>query len=266
MVMNRTHRALWTASVGFFVCSSTAGAQIIGGFSVARGGSHSWASGSYPAAMRQLVNSSFPGVSHTETDTLTPAYLSAVHVVVLSVAMSDSSAISPLTAAEQAALRAFVDAGGSAILMPDNDAFSGGAVAANVSLISPFGMAVTGTLFGSQLVNFSAGPNPLADGPFGQVAQITFNYPAWLTALGGARQIGTLAANGQPAIAIFDRGDLAPGSGRVVVCTDTAAMDLSFGAGNGTAFLNAMDWLGVPTPGTLALLAAGLVAGTRRRR
>jgi hypothetical protein len=135
-------RNCWYAVVLVSIAASAkAGPIVVGGFDEARGGFESLASGE-DSALAGDIASAYPGTTFQFANTLTPSFLNSVNVVILGVATSDVSAITPLTASEQTALLNFVLGGGMALIFADNSLFDPNAPAANASLLSPFGVTV----------------------------------------------------------------------------------------------------------------------------
>lgn len=126
---------------------SVASPITVGGFDAARGGIGALSTN---AGLQSLILSEFPGSTFSSTATLTSAYLSTISDLVISVGFTNSSGITPLSAAEQTALFNFVLGGGTALLFTDNDSFNASAPAVNSSFLTPFGLTATGTLSGFQ--------------------------------------------------------------------------------------------------------------------
>jgi len=206
-------------------CAAAADASplVVGGFDAARASGAAMATGTFTCGMRSAILEAFPCTEFTEANVLTTAYLSTLDLVVLSSARSATTVITPLTAAEQTALRSFVDNGGAAILLLDNSTFAGGFTdPANESLIDPFGMDVTGTLTGNQAATVTAS-HMTVNGPYGSVASYVTIFPGWLDNLGAhAQAVARLNANLQTCMAVIEPSALAPGSGGVVIASDTS--------------------------------------------
>ena len=122
---------------------------VVGGFDAARGGFESLAPGE-DSALASDISSAYPGTTFSFANTLTPSFLSGVQAVILGVATTDTSAVTPLSTSEQSALLNFVLGGGTALIFADNSTFASGAAATNASFVSPFGVTITGTLNGGQ--------------------------------------------------------------------------------------------------------------------
>jgi hypothetical protein len=219
------------------------------------------------------IASAYPGTTFQFANALTPSFLNGVNVVILGVATSDVSAITPLTASEQAALLNFVLGGGMALIFADNSIFDPNAPAANASLLSPFGVTVSGTLFG--LVNAPilnpAGP---LTAPFTPVTQFATNYPGFFSGIGVGTALADLSGNpSEPAIDRFAPGALGPSSGAVVFFSDSDAMVAgdSLTSTNLNLVLNSFSFASgdsvVPEPSTLGLVGltlGGLIVIRRR--
>ena len=93
-----------------------AGALVIVAWNETRGGVSSLADDAGFASTRTMIATNFPGSSIVGVSTLTPAALSGANVVWIGSATGNTSAITPLSAAEQSALLTFVQSGGTAVL------------------------------------------------------------------------------------------------------------------------------------------------------
>jgi PEP-CTERM motif len=249
-----------------------AGGVVVGGFDAARGGFESLAPGE-DSALANDISSAYPGTTFSFTSTLTPAFLSGVQVVILGVATTDFSAITPLSASEQSALGNFVLGGGTALIFADNSTFASNAPAANASLVNPFGVTITGTLNGAQTAPIINPSGPLTS-PY-PVTSFFGNYTGYFNDVGA----GTVLANwgtDEPAIDYFAPGVLGPHSGAVVLFGDSDAMVAgdALTTSNRNLILNAFGTYqtSVPEPSSLAMLIVG-VSGvgvtarlSRRRR
>jgi|SRR5579871_448334 len=274
-------RSCLLASIGLFVSTAAsvkAGPFVVGGFTAARGGFESLAPGE-DSALAADITTAFPGTTFDFTDTLTSSFLTGVNVGIFGVATSDGSAITPLTASEQTALLNFVLGGGTALIFADNSLFNASAPAANASLLSPFGVSVTGTLIGT--VNAPIlNPTGALTGPF-PVTQFATNFPGYFNNTGGGTVLADLNGNpAEPAIVRFAPGQLGPGSGAVVFFSDSDAMVAgdSLTTTNLNLILNAFAMAqtadptipadaALPEPSTLSLvgLALGGLAVLRHR-
>ncbi len=218
---------------------AAAALPVLCGFNNARGGIESLAN-SGVAGLRAAIVAQFPGVKFHLVGHLTSTTLASCNVVYLGVATSPTSGIKPLSKAEQSALRAFVDAGGSAALFTDNDTFVTNAPAINASLLTPFGVTATGTLDGNQAITLKSGTNPVASGPAGTIGQLDTFFPGWLSKFGKSKDLGTFTANSQPGLAWLPAGVLETGSGPVVMFADSSLLlDGTRTAEDTTGILNA---------------------------
>lgn len=262
-------RGALLALLGMTWQSSLVSGAVVGGWDVTRGGQYSVAEGSKVATIRSSLLSMFPGTTLTGSPTLTPAYLSTLDSIILTSASSDSSAVSPLSLAEQTALRNFVLSGHRALILGERSDFS---AATNATLVDPFGVHISGTAMG----HFPASPinplgNPIMNGPFGVVGPLTTINPGWFdTPLSGAQDLAHLDFNNQPILALFDTGAFGPGSGSVIVSADS---DLY--TENPLLIVNTFSYLvAVPEPstmqlGVIAIVVLGAIparAALRRRR
>lgn len=256
------------------VSSARASSFVVGGLNAAAGGFESLAPGE-DSALANDISTAFPGTTFQFTGTLTPAFLSGVNVVIMGDATTDSSAIAPLSASAQTALFNFVLGGGTAILFSDNSTFDPNAPAVNASLVSPFGVTAAGTLSGGVAAPILNLTGPLT-GPFTPVTSFTTNYPGYYTNTGGGTVLAEFNNNpSEAAIDYFAPGFFGPGSGAVVLFSDSNAMIAgdALTTTNLNVVLNALALTGTtataaPEPGTLTLFgaAAGLLAVMSRKR
>jgi hypothetical protein len=258
------------AVVVLCVLPAQANSFIVGGFNAARGGFESLASGE-DEALATDISSAYAGTTFHFTDTLTTSFLSGVNVVILGVATTDSSAITPLSTDEQSALKNFVMGGGTALIFSDNSTFDRDAPAANASLLTPFGVTAAGTIGGGPTVPILNPTGPLT-GPFTPVTQFATNFPGYYTNTGG----GTVLAEFSPteaAIDYFHAGFFGAGSGAVILFSDSDAMVAgdALTTTNKNLVLNAFSFTNTtvaPEPSTMALFVlalSGLVAVQLRK-
>ena len=247
-----------TACVSTNLCASgttiqpASGTTItIGGFDASRGGECSVATGSYLVNIRnQLVTANFPGVTFvlTGAPTLTPAYLATLDILVILSTSSNTSAITPLSQAEQGAVSAFIQGGGRFFISSDNPGF-GGANTQNVndSILGPVGMTAGGTtLSGDYPMQSTLAGSPLVSGRSGSWSAIDTNYPGTWTSTGKATVVASVNGNAAlPTLAQFNVGDLGPASARGVVIADMNALK-DYGGFNIVMIDNIIDYL-IPT-------------------
>ena len=244
-------RPVRIASVGLaaLVAADASSQLVIGGFDATRGGSLSIVNGGATQPLRDSISAAFPGTTFSGAALLTPAYLAGVDIVFLSSATGGNSAITPLSPAEQAALSAFVLAGGRAILATDNDTFAGGASdPANESLVDPFGIDCVGTgLPWSQIATVaSPADSPVTSGPFGTVE---FFQVGWSGSYDGvpptAQALATVVELQRPGLLVIPFGALGPSSGAVMAFADSTMFAAGFfagGSGNEKLLLNAIAY------------------------
>lgn len=246
------------------LAASPALGQRIGGFDGSRGGTQSLVDSASMLDVRAAIFATFPGAVLSGAPELTPAYLDTVEMVLLGVGFGGGDTpITPLSAAEQQALRDFVDAGGSAFIFSDNDTFAGPASdPANESLLDPFGLDTTGNVDGAAPITVSDPSHPIVDGPFGSIAAATLAFAGWYDELGPSVPIATLDANGEPVLAVIEKDALAPGSGLVVLLADCTILLDGFGTNEtNTLILNSID-AAMPPPCS-SVPAVGCVAAAK---
>ena len=236
-------------------------AQALGAFDTSRGGTVSLAAGGLIAQARTNILNAFPMTVIRSNATLTAEFLDTVKMLVIASPSDQNVAITPLTGAEQAALRYFVEQGGAALLMVGNDRYSSSAEVANESLLDAFGVDVTGSIQNmaapATVVNPAA--SPWTSGPFGVINNYAAYYPGWFDGLpGNAVVIARLDANQQPSLALLNAGALTPQSGPVFFASEAGVVltPLTLNALAMAGFTNRMaEWapelqLQSSTPGT----------------
>jgi len=247
-----------TACVSTNLCASgttiqpASGTTItIGGFDASRGGECSMATGSILANVRnRLVTANFPGVTFVLSGApmLTPAYLATLDILVITSTSSNTSAITPLSQAEQEAVSAFIQGGGRFLISSDNPGF-GGANTQNVnnSILGPVNMTAGGTtLSGDYPMQATVAGSPLVSGRSGSWSTIDTNYPGTWTSTGNATAVANVDGDPSlPALAQFNIGDLGPASARGVVIADRNALS-DYGGLNIVMIDNIIDYL-IPT-------------------
>ena len=248
MIAKTVKRALFPLILAALAISAKAG-TVIGCFDINRASSYSPSSGSETTSFRDNIASNFPGATFQSTNTLTSNFLSSVNLLVLGVAFSGTSEITPLSGTEQAALTNFVLAGGALLIFADNDLqFQ----PASQSEVQPFGLDCTGSIAGSVAATVTNLSNPVADGPFGKVTNYTIaSYPGWFDALGSnAVAIAILNPNSHVSLAAIAPGVLSATSGGVVFFSDTTIDNNSFTTANAVPALvdNAVEFALTPVP------------------
>jgi len=236
----------------------SASAQLeIGGFDPSRGGFESLAPGE-DSALANDITAAYPGTTFSFSNTLTSSFLNGLNVVILGVATTDSSAITPLTSSEQTALQNFVLNGGTALTFTDNSTFDPNAPEANASLLTPFGLTATGTLNGSVNAPILNPSGPLTD-PFTPVTEFATYFPGYFNGTGAGTVLAQFAP-GEAAIDYFAPGTLGPHSGSAVFFSDSDAMVAgdALTTTNLNLILNAIAT--VPEPPAWSMMAVGGVA------
>lgn len=247
---------------------------VLGAFDSTRSSTANPVTGLFSSDAIAALNASFPGITYAAAPTLTPGFLAGVDVLILTPNDTDTLPITPLSAGEQTALFDFIQAGGRAFLIADG--FSPFVVSAQ-SMVAPFGVTIVDDgLSGPLNATPTTHAHPVINGPFGDTSSIPMLGAGVFTNLGPhATSLATLDALGLPALAAIEAHTLGPNSGRVVLISDVSLFaDDNLGgyfSQSQTLFLNAIDFLRVPEPGsrTLATLGAGgigLVVALRSRR
>lgn len=248
---------------------SLAHGLVTGGFDYSRGGGGSLRDGAGTADLRADLKSSFPDVTFAASNTLTDSYLNSVDVLYLQAAAGDIMPITPLNSTEQTSLLKFVKSGGGVLILGDASPWFD--VASN-SMLSPFGVHLTGWIDGPSInVTVTNMASPVTNGPFGAVTSYRTWYPGWFDSLGTkATSLARIDSNGQSTLAQIDRGALSPGSGTVVLSSDTSLIFYGPDSPNMRITKNAIAFVApssVPEPSTVLLLGsilASLVAIRKR--
>jgi hypothetical protein len=191
---------------------------LVGGFDKTRGGIESLQNN---PKLKHDIEKGFPGTTFRFTKQLSNRFFGGLDVVVLGVSFGGTTPITSLTANEQTALLAFVQGGGTAIVLTDNNLqFS----AASNSMLAPFGMHANGVLDNAQTANFLDVTDPIKKGPFGNAAQLDYSWPGWFDTLGGSTELADLAGNNMPALAYFPAGTISTSSGAAVFFSDSSSL------------------------------------------
>jgi hypothetical protein len=256
--MSKTRVAALAAMFAAATCHfAHAGAVVVGGFDAARGGFESLAPGE-DSTLANDISSAYPGTTFNFTSTLTPTFLSGVQVVILGVATTDTSAVTPLSTSEQSALLNFVLGGGTALIFADNSTFASNAPTTNASFLSPFGVTITGTLNGGQTAPIINPTGPLTS-PY-PVSAFYGNYTGYFSNIGQGEVLANFGA-GEPSIDYFAPRVLGPHSGAVVLFADSDAMVAgdALTSTNLNLILNAFNTyqLSVPEPSTWVMMLLG---------
>jgi hypothetical protein len=245
------------------IASNVIAGPIIGTFDSSRSGIANVVDGTLTDDLRTSLNLNFPSHSIVGTDTITPAFLDTIDILLIHTGSSiDDPLTSLLSASEQSAVSGFVISGGNAFIAVDGYFFP-----ESMSFLDPFQMQIADDFLNtnSDIGQVTDPPaHSVTNGPFGQVTIFTTFVPGWFTDLGPyASALATLDGNGQPSIAVIEANAIAPGSGRIVFFSDPAFGDedagLLFGA-NEVLFLNSIYWLSpnpIPEPTTFSLAALG---------
>jgi len=240
--------ALWTMP-------GTARAQlVIGGFDASRGGFESLAEDS---TLANDITTAIPGTTFSFSNTLTPSFLAGVNAVILGVATTETSAITPLTSSEQTALHNFVLNGGTALIFSDNDSFDPNAPVVNASVLTPFGLTATGTLPPPANPSILNPSGPLTH-PFTPVTDFTTLDAGFFNGTGTGTVLAQFAP-GEAAIDYFAPGTLGPHSGTAVFFSDSNTISNdTLTTSNLNLLLNGLP--AVPEPSPWSMIAVGGVA------
>lgn len=229
---------------------------VIGSFDLARGGRASLVDSPDLdiMLMRGVASLLLTDESFVSAPELTPEFLSTVDVLVMPSNFTSSSAVTPLSPAEQAAMFNFVVGGGSLILAMENIELSPTADVTHESFLDPFGMSITGVVPGVTLANALEPDHPIFAGDFGLFPSYETSRTGWLDELGPyARPLAESTINQEIVMAIIDRHVIAPGSGRVLITADTQLWERDINLTSNMVVYMAS----VPEPGTLGAGALG---------
>lgn len=232
-------------SVGLCAIPAISSDFVVAGFTGSRGGAYALSTGSNVPELRSAIYNGFIDVAVADIGTISADdYGPEPWVFFFSSIRSDTQTITPLTANEQAHFLNSILAGNGAVLFVDNSNYnSGNGDAAHESLIDAFGLDVTGTLNDTTFVDLSDPLSPLADGPFGQTAGFQVYSAGWFDNLGPyAQAVGINRTNHQPMAAVIPRNAIAPGSGAVVIFSDSTMLNSNYFNANRTLVLNAVAY------------------------
>jgi hypothetical protein len=196
-------------------------------FDAARGGDMAGKVGVPFAPTRTVLEAEF-ALTWDELGSLTDLATSNAEGVLLAPAYGDTTGVAPLSSAEQTALRDFVEAGGFAVLLTENDTSFD---ATSDSFLAPFGVSATGTLQGDA-TGIASGGHPIASG----WTTVPLSWPgSCSTPDAGAAIVATTSLG--PYVMVFESGALASGSGTVVIITDASPYFAGWTGANSTESL-----------------------------
>ena len=255
-------------SVILFLVTPVRAGFVLGAFDSTRATTANFVSGIYTTEALASFQAHFPSASIVVAPTLTPQFLSGVNTLILGSPMTDGTEITPLSASEQTALFNFVNSGGNAFLVADG--WSPYEPADN-SMIAPFGMSMEDDgLLGLLNATPTTQASPIINGPFGDTTSFTLYGAGVITNLGPyAIPLANEDLLQLPVLAVIPRHAISPTSGSVVIVTDSQFMiddtQGGFFPQQQALFLNAMNYVSTPEPGSatltsIALLGAGLAA------
>ncbi|MFO0831661.1 MAG: hypothetical protein U0637_07435 [Phycisphaerales bacterium] len=221
-----------SACLVFCIVPAALAQPAVVGLDASRGGDASLQFGSGMTQLRSGLLAAFPSMTFRSIATLTALNPATDDVVFFSSARAGTTAITPLSTQEKQILLAFISAGGGALLFVDNDTFAGaGSDAVNESMLDPFGLDALGTGAPWERSAHVANPgaSPVTSGPFGTVTSFSVGWTGWFSALGPyASSLATLVDNNQPCLAVIPCNAIAPGSGPVVLFSDSTMISNGF--------------------------------------
>lgn len=183
--------------------------QVVGSLSPARAGQGALTS---DPQLQGAILTRLPNATFASADTLTPAFLETIDVLVLGVYFDLGGNQVILSTEESYALRDFALRGKGVVIFGDNVVYN----PANVPMLGVFDSSIT-SQWGELTVPLAA-DNPVTGGPV-PAEQIDIAYSSSITVPNGANPIATYP-NGTAVGVYFDAGAIFPGSGPVVLFGD----------------------------------------------
>ncbi len=254
--------------------SSSASALVIGTFDSSRTGIANLETGLFSTQARNSMGANFPGLTFSSAPTLTPAFLAGVDLLLIH-PLNFPGATTPLTAGEQSALFEYVAGGGNALLLLEGGVTNPAVVVSSQSIAGVFGLTIADDGLAGILNGTPTAPDhPIFNGLFGTQTFVQLGGAGVYTNLGPyAQSVAIMDALGLPVIAVIEADAIAPGSGRVILTSDSEMfINNSLGGyftNHETLLLNMVAWLHpVPEPSSMTLATIGLIGGAflARRR
>jgi len=188
-------------------------------------------------------------ISQIGVSTISAKHLRHSDILFASVQRDDEflgdNVITPLTDTEQDALLAFVKRGGCTILMVSDNLGDDDLPVVNQSFVAPFGMTVQGyTSPSGGLAITDPSASSVTSGPFGEVTMMEWGVGI----IGGISELGPYATSlaDSPigsALAVIEPNAISPGSGGVVIFTNTFVFDNGgFFTQHQALFLNTLNF------------------------
>ena len=236
------------------VLTCTASAQLIVGFDLVRGGTYNLQA---QTSLQAAIRAALPSATFGFSSSLDSGILNGARGVVIMSPIDNINPISALTPSEQAALRAFILSGGSAIIATDAGYIPSFDVT-NASFVSQFGLTVTGTDY-TTLTMINPTGNPITNGPFGLVTSMTgIAAGPYTTVPTNYLPLGRLSP-GVAGAGYFALGSLGAGSGAVLFLSDANTINSGWAApSNYNLVSNFAAYAAVPEPSTVGLMLVGL--------
>lgn len=247
--------------------AASSAAQVILGFDLTRGGSYNLQAQN---GLRNAITDALPKASFSYTSNLTSDLLGNAAGVVLMSPFDNITSITALSGIEQTALRDFVQRGGFAVVLTDNNSTEAFSVT-NTSFVSPFGFGTAGNVNTTLTILNPAG-NPISNGPFGLVTSLQGVAQGYYTATADPFKPLAQVSGGQIVAGYFEQNALGLGSGAVLFVGDANVFHDGWATSSNYDLLsNFVAFAAVPEPSTFSLLllgsgAAGLLAWRKRRR